>query len=193
MKNLYLIGGGGHCHSCIDVIEAEGKFIIRGIIDQKENLDKKVLGYDIVGTDDDLEKFISSDNYFIITVGQIKTAQIRMKIYNILKSMNANIATIVSPRAYVSAHAKIGEGSIVMHNALINANARVGVNTILNSKCLVEHDVVIEDHCHISTAAILNGNCHIERESFIGSNSVLKEGIMVKANSIIPAGSFFRG
>ena len=30
---IILVGGGGHCKSCIDVIEAEGRFIIKGIID----------------------------------------------------------------------------------------------------------------------------------------------------------------
>ena len=32
-KNIILIGGGGHCKSCIDVIEAEDKFEIAGIVD----------------------------------------------------------------------------------------------------------------------------------------------------------------
>ncbi|MBI4309254.1 MAG: acetyltransferase, partial [Candidatus Omnitrophica bacterium] len=35
-KNLILIGGGGHCKSCIDVIESENKFKIAGIVDTKE-------------------------------------------------------------------------------------------------------------------------------------------------------------
>ena len=37
MKELILIGGGGgHCRSCIDVIEQEQKFKIAGIIDKKD-------------------------------------------------------------------------------------------------------------------------------------------------------------
>jgi len=31
--NIILLGAGGHCKSCIDVIEAEGKFTIVGILD----------------------------------------------------------------------------------------------------------------------------------------------------------------
>ena len=30
---LILLGAGGHCKSCIDVIETEGKFTIAGILD----------------------------------------------------------------------------------------------------------------------------------------------------------------
>ena len=35
MNNIILIGGGGHAYSCIDVIEAERKFKIIGLIDNK--------------------------------------------------------------------------------------------------------------------------------------------------------------
>ena len=37
-NNLILIGGGGHCKSCIDVIEQENKFNITGILDVKEKV-----------------------------------------------------------------------------------------------------------------------------------------------------------
>lgn len=193
MKNLYLIGGGGHCRSCIDVIELEGKFSIKGIFDKKENIGTSVLGYPVIGCDEDLINFISPENFFLITVGQIKSAEIRISLFLKLKSLKANIATIISPRAYVSPHAQLAEGTIVLHDVLVNASAKVGVNCILNSKSLIEHDTKIGNYCHVSTAAIVNGGCEIEEECFIGSNAVLMEGILIPTKSIIPAGSFHRG
>ena len=38
MKKIILIGAGGHCASCIDVIENEKKYEIIGLID---NIKKK--------------------------------------------------------------------------------------------------------------------------------------------------------
>ena len=35
-----ILVGGGHCKSCIDVIEAEGRFIIKGIIDLPDMLER---------------------------------------------------------------------------------------------------------------------------------------------------------
>ena len=32
MKSLILFGNGGHCKSCIEVIENTGKYLIKGII-----------------------------------------------------------------------------------------------------------------------------------------------------------------
>ena len=36
MKKIILIGGGGHCKSCIDVIEIEKKYKIEGIFEKKK-------------------------------------------------------------------------------------------------------------------------------------------------------------
>lgn len=193
MKDLYLIGGGGHCRSVIDVIELESKYRIKGIFDVKENIGSDVLGYKVIGSDEDIANYVSPESFFLITVGQIKSAAVRIKIYQKLKEAKANLAIVVSPRAHVSRHASLSEGTVVLHDALINANVKIGNNCIINTKSLIEHDSTVEDHCHISTAAIINGNCHIEAETFIGSNAVLKEGLTVPSKSIIPAGSFYRG
>lgn len=193
MKDLYLIGGGGHCRSCIDVIELEGKYRIKGIFDMKENVGKSVLGYPIVASDADIENFVSKDCYFLITIGQIKTSETRVKFYNQLKKLNANLATVISPRAHVSKHASIGKGTVVLHDVLVNSNVEVGENCILNTKCLLEHDVKIGNHCHISTASVVNGGCNVEDNCFVGSNAVLKQGLTVADGTLIQAGSFYRG
>ena len=36
MKKIILVGGGGHCKSCVDVIENENKYKIKAIIDKKK-------------------------------------------------------------------------------------------------------------------------------------------------------------
>ena len=35
----------------------------------------------------------------------------------------------------------VGEGSIVLHDVIVNSHAKIGNNCILNNKALVEHDV----------------------------------------------------
>jgi FlaA1/EpsC-like NDP-sugar epimerase len=36
MNNIILVGAGGHCKSCIDVIEKEKKYKIIGLVDNKK-------------------------------------------------------------------------------------------------------------------------------------------------------------
>lgn len=186
---LLLIGGGGHCRSVIDVIEQENRYSIAGIVDKKELIGQKTFGYEIIGCDDDLNELFQSFKCAIVTVGQIKSPDIRIKLFNQLKSIGFTVPFIVSPRAYVSKHAFIGEGSIIMHDALVNANAVVGDNCIINSKVLIEHDCEIGSHCHISTGAIVNGGTIIGEKTFFGSNATSREYIridgFVKAGSII--------
>ena len=190
--NLILIGGGGHCKSCIDVIEQENKFNIAGIVDNNRSI-SDLLGYPLLGHDEDLAKLKLSYDYALITIGQINTPAIRIRLHDYAKSLEFKLPVIISPRAYVSKHAKISHGTIVMHDALINAGAIVGENCIINTKSLIEHDAVIENNCHISTGAVINGGVIVKQGSFVGSNAVTKESVDTKENDFINAGSLFKG
>lgn len=190
MKNILLVGGGGHCHSVIDVIEQEGKYHIYGVIDQKERVGETVMGYKIIGCDDDLPNLRTACSLGIIAVGHIKNSSIRENLFYKLKQSGFTLPTIISPFAYVAKTAKLGEGSIVMHQALINANAVIGKNCIINTKALIEHDVVIEDFCHISTAAVVNGGVHVKAHCFFGSNATSKQAIVV--DDFVKAGSLVK-
>lgn len=186
---LILIGGGGHCKACIDVIEQTGQFEIIGILDLAEFIGTKLLGYEIIGTDADISKYVELGYSFLITVGQIKSAALKEKIFYQLKDLNANIATLIASSARVSKYSKIGIGTIVMHHAIINAGVTVGENCILNNKCDIEHDTAVGNHTHISTGAIINGGCTIGKGVFIGSNATVANQITVEDEVVIGAGS----
>ena len=183
MKNLYLIGGGGHCHSCIDVIEQENKNTIKGIFDLSNRVGEDILGYKIIGTDENIEDYNLKENYFLVTIGQLGDPKTRKKY------LQLNLATIVSPRAYVSKNSTIDVGTIIMHDAVINANVKIGKNCIINSKALIEHDSIIGDNCHISTAAVINGSVKVGDDSFIGSGTITKNNIEIPEKSFIKANS----
>ena len=186
-EKIVLIGGGGHCHSVIDVIELTNKYEIIGIIDTKENIGKKVLGYEIIGCDDDLETIFLSCKNALIKVGQIKTSDLRIKLFEKLKNIGFNLPIIVSSLAYVSKHSSIEEGTVIMHHALVNANVKIGKNCIINSKALIEHDCIIGNNCHISTASVLNGGVIVKDNTFFGSNATSKQ--VIEIAGFIKAGS----
>ena len=192
MKKIVLIGGGGHCKSVIDVIEQEGQFNIEGIVDVAELLGSEILGYPVFGTDDDMPKLAKKYKNAIITVGQIKSPKLRIKLFDLAVKSGFTMPKIISPNAYISKHSSIGNGVVVMHNAIINANSSIGDNCIINSKALVEHDCKISSHCHISTNATINGGAMVGSGSFVGSNATTKELAVIKDNSFIKAGSLIK-
>lgn len=189
-KPLILLGGGGHCKSVIDVAESAG-YTILGVLDKPELVGTKVLGYEIIGTDDDIPQYVDKAE-FLITVGQIKSPAIRKKLALLVMRAGGKFATVIASDAYVSKYATIGAGTVIMHKAVVNADACIGEHCIINTMANIEHEVQIGGFCHVSTGVMVNGNCVIGDEVFIGSGSVLYNGISVMDNAIIPAGSVVR-
>jgi sugar O-acyltransferase (sialic acid O-acetyltransferase NeuD family) len=186
---IILLGAGGHCRSCIDVIEAEGRFAIAGIVDRIDGGDSaSILGYPIIGTDEDLPELRKRYRFALVSVGQIRTSVVRRRLFDRLRELDFDLPTITSPHAYVSSHAKVGAGAIVMHHAFVNAGASVGENCIINTKALIEHDAQIGADCHISTGAIINGGVVVGAGTFFGSNAVSVQEISIPDGSFIKAG-----
>ena len=189
-KNLILLGGGGHCKSVIDVAESAG-YNILGVLDMPQDVGKPILDYKVIGTDDEIPQYVDKAE-FVITVGFIKNPAVRIKLYNRVKEAGGKFATIVASTAHVSKYATLGEGTVVMHQAVVNAGAQIGVNCIINTFTNIEHDAVVGDQCHISTGTMVNGDCKIGERVFIGSQSVLANGIFVCDDIIVGAGSLVR-
>jgi len=188
MDKILLIGSGGHTRACIDVIETANQYEIAGMVEKDEGIKDDNLGYSVIGTDNDLQDLRLHYNNALITVGQIKSSKVRVKLFLQLKELDFTLPVIISPKAYVSKHAQIGEGTIIMHGAIVNANAKIGNNCIINNKALIEHDAIIGDHCHIATGAIINGEVSVGNETFIGSGAVTQQCISIGNNCIIGAG-----
>jgi sugar O-acyltransferase (sialic acid O-acetyltransferase NeuD family) len=186
--SLLLVGAGAHAASCIDVVEQHGGFRIVGLVGTPEEVGERVLGYEVLGSDALLPELATSVGRALVSVGHIKTAVTRMRIFELLRALGFELPTVISPRAWVSPHANIGAGSIVMHGAIVNARARVGRNCILNTQSLVEHDAHVADHCHIATGAILNGGTSVGEGTFVGSNSCVRQEIRIGARCVVGMG-----
>ena len=187
MKNIILIGGGGHCKSVIDVIVSDENWSILGILDIKSKI--VTPGYPLLGNDDLIPALIGDSNAFLVTVGQIKTSAPRVAAFERLVALGAITPIVISPYSLVSRSSTVGLGTVVMHNAMINSGARIGNNSIINTKSLIEHDSIVGSHTHISTGAIVNGGSEVGDHCFVGSGAIIAEGVKIGNRSIIGAGS----
>lgn len=185
---IILVGAGGHAHACIDVIEQQGVYRIAGLVGMPDQVGERHLGYEVIAADKDLSSLAAQYRYAIVTVGQIKSPDIRIRLFQQLTDCDFILPVIVSPRAYLSRHATVGAGSIIMHDALVNAGAQIGMNCIINTKALVEHDAVVGNHCHVSTGSIVNGATIIREKTFIGSNAMISNNIEVGDGQIVGGG-----
>lgn len=185
---ILLVGAGGHATACIDVIEQNGSFVVAGLVGIAVEVGRKVLGYSVLGTDEELPALLANYPNALIAVGHIKTPEPRIRLFERLQNLGYRMPAVVSPCAYVSRRASLGPGSIVMPGAIVNAGAVVGSNCIINSQSLIEHDAVIADHCHIATAATINGGARVGAGTFIGSGCTVREQVVIGARSLIGMG-----
>jgi sugar O-acyltransferase (sialic acid O-acetyltransferase NeuD family) len=187
--DVLLIGAGGHAAACIDVIESIGDFNIVGIVGLPSEIGSMKLGYEVIGSDADLITLGKKHSNCIITLGQINSPESRINLFNKAKKAGFAFPSIISKSAYLSSHASVGEGTILMHDSLVNAGAVIGRNCIINTKALIEHDSKIGDNCHVSTGVIVNGSTEIADNVFIGSSSTIRNGLKIGSGVVIGMGS----
>ena len=187
-EKILLLGAGGHARACIDVVEQDGRYEIAGLIGLSSEVGGSILGYPVLGSDDDIPELLARYPFGVVTIGQIKTPEPRIRLYEALLRNGRRTPAIVSPRAYVSRHASVGYGTVVLHGAVINAGAVIGQNCIINSLSLVEHDALIGDHCHIATGARVNSAVRIGDGTFVGSSCTIRQGLTIGRNCVIGMG-----
>jgi sugar O-acyltransferase (sialic acid O-acetyltransferase NeuD family) len=191
-REILLVGAGGHARSCIDVIEQGNLYKVAGLIGTIEEVGNEVLGYKVLGSDVDLPGLSKYFSRALVVVGQVHISDLRQKLFYQLSQLGFVCPPIISPFAYVSRHAEIGDGSIVMHRAIVNASARIGTNCIINSCALIEHDVVIGNDSHVGTCATVNGSTRVGRGTLIGSSSTIRESIQIGDRCIVGMGTTLR-
>ena len=185
---ILLIGAGGHARSCIDVIEQQDRYRIAGLVGVEQEVGSFQLGYPVLGNDADLPRLLAEFKRVLVAVGQIKSPDLRMRLFAQAQAHGCELPTIVSPHAYVSRHACVGAGTVVLHGAIVGPNAKVGSNCIVNTCAVVDHDAVVGDHCHISTAAVLNGGVQVGAGSFVGSRASVRQDIRIGERCVLGLG-----
>lgn len=185
-KSLLVIGSGGHAKAVIDSALSSG-LVPLGVIDLNyKNQEEKILGVNVLGNINVLEKYSHKETSVIIAIGDNNK---REEMFFLLKNMGFQLLTIIHHTANISKSAVIGKGVFVSSGAIINSEANIGDNSIINSGVIVEHETKIGSHCHLAPGSKVGGRSFIENGSFIGIGSSISNSIKVGHRAIIGAGS----
>lgn len=188
MAKLLLIGGGGHCKSVLDSILSKECYEDIGIVDH--NFNAKVMGTQVVGSDEDLWQLRNQGwTDAFITIGSVGNTAIRRELYQLIEGLGFFIPNICDPSAEIARSVVFNKGAFVGKNAVVNSESKVGCCSIINTGSIIEHECSIGDFSHISPGAILCGQVSIGTDSHIGANCVIRQQIRVGNNAIIGAGS----
>lgn len=190
LSKLVLIGGGGHCKSVLDTALKMGEF--NDIVITDSNIEKgtSLLGYSVVGNDDCLEQLRQEGfDYAFITVGSVKVNSLRETLANKVALLGFRFPIIQDPSAIVAESARIGEGTFIGKNTVINAAAVVGRHCIINTGAILEHECIVGDFSHISVGTILCGEVTVKDNCMIGAGSTVIQCRSIGNNVIIGANS----
>lgn len=175
---MILFGASGHSRSVINVAESIGQKIT-AIYD--DNPETEAL------CDIPVEKFIKNvsgqKENWLISIGHNK---IRKQVSN---KLQGNYSTLIHRTASISKWSRLGKGSVVMANVVVNSCVEIGDHCIINTGAIIEHDCVLESFVHISPNASLAGGVSVGEGTHIGIGASVIPGIKIGKWVTIGAGA----
>lgn len=180
-EQVVIIGASGHGKVVADIIQKSGDTVV-GFLDDNRNFPLHIAGIPILGTVEEYRKYINCK--FIIAVG---SAAIRKRIVE--EVYGVKWYTAIHPSAVISnIDVSIGEGTVIMANAVVNPGTEIGKHCIINTSAVVEHDNMIGNFVHISVGAKLAGNVRVGDDSWIGIGAVVSNNLSICEGCVIGAG-----
>lgn len=190
-KSLILVGAGGHGKVIAD--SAEGNecssivFLDRTYTpgESKLLLDR----YPVIDLDDNFHNYLSLGR-FIIAIGDNSN---RQREYEKFEVSGAKFARLVHSFSNIAQKVFFGNGTVVLANAVVNADVIIGVNTIINTGAIVEHDCIVGSHCHIAPGVVLAGGVVVGDGTLIGIGARVLPYVKIGVNVTVGAGAVVIG
>jgi sugar O-acyltransferase (sialic acid O-acetyltransferase NeuD family) len=98
-------------------------------------------------------------------------------------------ATLIHPRSWVSASARLGRGVVIGPFADISADSRAGDLVTVNTHSSLGHDASLGDFCTLSGYVDLTGGVAIGARTFFGSGARVLPRLTIGADCKIGAGA----
>lgn len=188
MKEVIVIGSGGHAKVVIDILSLIPNIQILGVTSNVLKSGDYFLNYPVLGDDDSI-KYLSKEINLVMGLGGFRDNNLRLKVFNLLKGYGFQFTNAIHPSAYISKTAKLGEGVVIFPGVIINTEAEIGDNTIIATGATIDHETKVGNHVLVSAGVTIGAYCEIEENVLLALGSKVVSGIKVKKNSLIAAGA----
>jgi acetyltransferase EpsM len=112
-----------------------------------------------------------SDIKLVIAFEDTKT---RKQIHERLDLPDTCYESIVHKSAMVSSSIKIGRGTVVMPNVVINEDTQIGDHVIIETGSIIEHGCKIQSFSHIGAGAVLLSGVQVGEGIMIGAGTTVR-------------------
>lgn len=180
---LLLVGAGGFGRI---VMEQAVKEYDCYFVDDSYPQKQEVCGIPLVGKIADLPALFNSYKQLIVVIGN---PRLRERIYKQAQTIGYVCPNIIANSAYISPFATIGNGCVILHNAVVQNEAVLGNGVLLNPGVEVHHNCTVGDYALIYSNSVIRTYAHIGKRVQIGSTVSVSVNTIVKDDEIIPDGT----
>lgn len=150
---------------------------------------RELFGVPIVPWEATSDTHPPGDYEMLIGVGYSKVNKNRQAIFEEAVAAGYEMVTYVCSKATTWPGLRIGRGSFVFENNVIQPFVSIGSNTVLWSGNHIGHDSTIGDHVFITSHVVISGNCTVGDNTFIGVNATVRDGITIGSECVVGAGT----
>ena len=186
MSKLLIIGAGGHGRMIADVAATTGRWSSIAFLDDEVQRLPEDLPWPVLGSCDRL-KSVSGDHDSLVP--GFGDNALRHDWTERISTLGIELASVVSPQAIVSSHAKLGPGTVVMPGAIVNIGATTGRGVIINTGATVDHDCHLADGAHVAPGVSLGGGVQVGERSLIGVGASVRNGITIGRDVTVGVGA----
>lgn len=186
-EGIFVFGASGHAKVVIDIIERQGAYQIRFLVDDNPELKGATFfGYPVLGGKEELLAERRGIRRGIVAIGSNRA---RVAVAGWLEQNGFELASAVHPDASLGRGVAIGEGTVVMAGAVINTDSRVGRNVIVNTKASIDHDCLVCDGVHLAPGSTLCGTVRVGEGTFVCAGATVIPNLRIGAQVLVGAGS----
>lgn len=160
-NNLLICGAGGFGHVVKEIAEASGIYDRISFLDDYSPI--------AIGRLADLENFRREYTNAVVAVGK---GDLRERIFLRLKDAGYALPPIVSPKAYVSPTANLGEGVVVEPLAAINTEVEIGEGTFICVGTIVDHNSKVGRYSTLQSGCVVAANSIVSEKTLVDYNKV---------------------
>jgi sugar O-acyltransferase (sialic acid O-acetyltransferase NeuD family) len=188
VSGVLVYGAGPHGKVVADILSCEGK-AVRGFVDDRAELHgSMVMGIAVLGGFDWLIQTSKETASCCIALG-LGDNEARERVALACRARGIEWIRAIHPRAILSSRVVVGEGVVIMANAVVNPDAEIGEGAVINTSAVVEHDCRVGAFAHISPGAILGGGSRVGRLAHLGLGGVLLPWLSIGEGTVAGAGA----
>ena len=162
-KRLLIVGAGQFGQMVKEIALEMKEFSLVDFLDDMNPL--------AVGKIEELPNFVDKYEFAICAIGNSET---RKRITERIVECGYKLASVISPYAYVSSSAVLGDGVIIEPMSTIQKGVRVGNCSIVSSGTVLRHDCCVGSVCQVDCGSVVMSNMSVPNGTKIECLTVFK-------------------